>query len=220
MFIGSSIRWLCEEENKHCEQKVLGLYSNHQWTTYNKHSFAKVSRIPFLSFAQLIWNSKSLIHRMNTEMKALKYQQNASNKWDINIEEEINQQQQHCKLKRQVFTQLTFYQLSGRRCGTQYHVTGCAFQSIAHPSSEHWICLRSLSPSHVEQLYSDYRYKVWTTSEYGQWLLTCYRLCGLRCGRRFPENYSWGHDIARLDSGQWICPLNPSRAHVERPDIS
>lgn len=80
MFIGSSIRWLCEEENKHCEQKVLGLYSNHQWTTYNKHSFAKVSRIPFLSFAQLIWNSKSLIHRMNTEMKALKFQQNASNK--------------------------------------------------------------------------------------------------------------------------------------------
>lgn len=195
-----------------CIQIINGLH------TKNIH-LPKSRDFSFLSFAQLIWKSKILIHRMNTENKSNKFQQNASNKRGINEGEEINQQQQHCN-KRQVFTQLTFYQFSGHRCGTQYHVTGCAFQSIAHPSSEHWICLRSLSPNHVEQLYSDYRYKVWTSSEYGQRLLTCYRFCGPRCGRRFPENYSWGRDIARLDSGQWICPRNPSRAHVERPDIS
>lgn len=91
----------------------------------------------FLSFAQLIWNSKILIHRMNTENKSTKISaERVKQTRYLNEGEEINQQQQHCN-KRQVFTQLTFYQFSGHRCGTQYHVTGCAFQSIAHPSSEH-----------------------------------------------------------------------------------
>ena len=92
-----------------------------------------------------------------------------------------------------------------------------------HCSSKFWalnLSEESLSRSCCAALFRLQIQNIGTTSESGQWLLTCCQFGEPHCGRQSPENCFEGHGIARPDSGQWICPRNPFLAHAELPDIS